>query len=132
VLPHSELQVAYARSGGPGGQRVNKVETKVVLRFSVAQSRALDAAQRAGLLGRLAGRLTSTGELVVHASRFRERGRNEADARARLAAILRAALIPPKARRPTRPTRASKARRVAQKRLRSRAKHERRWQGEET
>ncbi|MEW6072135.1 MAG: alternative ribosome rescue aminoacyl-tRNA hydrolase ArfB, partial [Planctomycetota bacterium] len=106
VLPAAELRVRAARSGGPGGQRVNKVASKVVLSFSVAESQALGERRQALLRERLAARLTRGGEIVVHASRHRERRRNEEDARERLAALLREALRPRRARRPTEPTEA--------------------------
>lgn len=126
VLPPAELRVTYARSAGPGGQRTNKVETAVVLRFSVARSAALGEIRRGRLLERLSSRLTRAGEIVVHASRYRERSRNLRDARERLAALLRAALSIPRARRPTRPTHASRRRRLEDKRRRSERKRQRR------
>ncbi len=126
VIPPDELAVSFARSGGPGGQNVNKVATKVVLRFSVGASRALGETRRARLTRRLAARLSRAGELVIHASRHRERARNLEDARERLARMLREALTVAKARRPTRPTKASKERRMDAKRRRAQLKRERR------
>jgi len=126
TIPAAELSVETARSGGPGGQNVNKVETKVRLRFDVAGSRALAPAARERLLERLASRLTRSGELVVEASRHREQARNEADARERLAALLAAALAPRRKRKKTRPTRASRERRLEAKRKRGSLKSERR------
>jgi len=125
VLPPEELSVAFARSGGPGGQNVNKVATKVVLRFSIEASASLGETRRARLLGRLASRLTGSGELLVQASRYRERGRNLADARERLAAILREALQVQRPRRATRPTAGSKRRRLEAKRRRGELKRRR-------
>ena len=115
LLPPDELQMDFARSGGPGGQHVNRTESKVALRFDVAGSRALGDVRRARIVERLASRLTREGEIVIHASRFRERSRNIEDARERLAEMLREALVPVKPRRATRPTRASKERRLTAK-----------------
>jgi len=126
TLPSEELDVSYARSGGPGGQNVNKVETKVVLRFSILNSRALGDTRRARLQKRLAARLSGQGELIIHASRHRTRARNLEDARERLAALLKDGLATQPSRRPTRPTRGSKERRLKQKKSRGQIKKDRR------
>jgi len=130
LIPERELSLEAARSGGPGGQNVNKVASKVVLRFSVRASRALGERRRALLEERLAGRLNKNGEVVIHASRHRERSRNEQDARERLAAMLREALRTPKKRVATRPTRASKRRRLADKRRQAEKKRGRQELGD--
>jgi len=132
TIPGDELIVVTSRSGGPGGQNVNKVETRVTLRWSLTGSRALGVAQRERLLTRLASRLTTDGELVLHVDESRSQARNRLLARLRLAEVVRAALIVPRKRRATKPTRASQQRRVAGKQRRSEIKRGRgRPQGED-
>lgn len=104
---------------------MNKVETKAVLRFSIPRSRALQEHHRERLRSVLAARITTSGEIIVRADRFRDRGRNLADARERLAGLLAKALLVPKVRRPSRPSRGAVARRLESKRRRSMQKRER-------
>ena len=124
-IPDGELAESFVRASGPGGQNVNKVASAVELRFDVAQSPSLPESLRARLLARRDRRLTAEGVLVIQASRFRDQARNREDARERLAEILRAALHVPKKRVATKPTRASKERRIASKKKRAQHKQTR-------
>jgi ribosome-associated protein len=116
TIPGDELAIAFSRSGGPGGQNVNKVSSKVELRWNPTTSAALTADERAWLLERLKRRLTSDGTLIVTSTATRDQLKNRDDATAKLALIVRAALDRPKPRRATKPSRAAKRRRVADKR----------------
>jgi ribosome-associated protein len=119
VIDDSEIEESFIRSSGPGGQNVNKVSSAVQLRFDARRSRALTDAVAVRLM-RLAGsRLTQDGVIVITAQRHRDQARNRADAQERLAALIREALIPPTPRRATRPTLASKKRRLEGKAKRS-------------
>lgn len=125
VLPERELSWQFSRSGGPGGQNVNKVETKVELRFSPATSDAFNETQRAQVMQRLQGRLTNAGELVVVSDRYRHQLRNRQDALKKLITIVRAALKQPKKRRATKPSRGAVQRRLTEKKQRSETKRRR-------
>ena len=124
-IPDGELAESFVRASGPGGQNVNKVASAVELRFDVAQSPSLPESLRARLLARRDRRLTDEGVLVIQANRFRDQGKNREDARARLAEVIRAAQFVPKKRIATRPTRASKERRIDAKKTRSKVKQTR-------
>ncbi len=125
VIPGDDLMVIAVRSSGPGGQNVNKVATKVELRFDLANTTALPAPVKARLAAACRGRLDAEGRVIITSEATRNRIRNLADAREKLAALIREALVPPKPRRPTRPTRASKERRIDDKRRRASVKRER-------
>ena len=126
TIPAGELSIAFARSGGPGGQNVNKVSSKVDLRWNPTTSAALPDDDRARLLEKLANRLTTDGELIVTSTLTRDQVKNRDDAASKLALIVRAALHREKARRATKPSRAAKRRRVEGKRHRAQIKANRR------
>jgi ribosome-associated protein len=120
VLSEDELEERFIRSSGPGGQNVNKVASAVQLRFDVRRSPNLTELARSVLL--LGGGLTRDGVLVITAQRFREQERNRADARARLVEILRRAATPKKPRRVTRVPKASRQKRLENKKRRAETK----------
>jgi len=131
VIPDDALQMEFVRAGGPGGQNVNKVSTAVRLRFDPARCAVLTEAVR-DRLRRLAGRrLGRTGLLTIEAQRHRTQEQNREDALNRLAELIRAALVAPRPRRPTRPTLGAKRRRLKTKHHRSAVKGARRAPGDE-
>jgi ribosome-associated protein len=130
VIPASALDIRFSRSGGPGGQNVNKVETRAEVRFDLAATGLLEPGERARALARLAPRLTKDGVLAVACDRTRHRERNLREALFRMGEVLRGALERPRPRRATRPTRASRERRLDAKRRRAAVKRARRATGE--
>ncbi|TMQ03912.1 MAG: aminoacyl-tRNA hydrolase [Deltaproteobacteria bacterium] len=122
VIPGEELAIAFARSGGPGGQNVNKVASKVELRWNPTTSAALGPDDRAWLVERLRSRLTSDGTLIVTSTATRDQRKNRDDATEKLALIVRTALHRPTPRRATQPSRGAKRRRLVDKRHRAEVK----------
>lgn len=122
VIPDSAFQWKAVRASGPGGQNVNKVASKVELRVDLAQIRGLDQAARERLRNLVASRLDAAGQLLVTSQRTRDQGRNLEDAKEKVRELVDRAFVVPKTRRPTRPSRAAKARRVDAKKLDARRK----------
>ena len=128
VIPEGELSWRFSRSGGPGGQNVNRRETQVELVFDVASSAALGPRQRARVTEKLAHRLDSSGRLHVVASQARMQGQNREIALERFRRLMAEALRPdPPKRRPTRPSRQATERRLSSKRRRADQKRARAW-----
>lgn len=115
AIDEGEINESFVQASGPGGQNVNKVATAVQLRFDITRSPSLPNDVRHRLLSAAGRRATQDGVLVLTARRYRTQERNRADARERLLALIRAVATPPATRRATRPTAASRERRLAEK-----------------
>ncbi len=125
VLADHELRFSFVRASGPGGQNVNKVATAVQLRFDAARCASLSEEVRRRLRHLAGRRMTTDGEIVIDARRFRTQEQNRQDALERLAALIRRAAAPPRPRRKTLPGAAARERRLAAKKRRSRLKAQR-------
>lgn len=125
AIPETELVERFLRADGPGGQHVNRTESAVELRFDVRASVSLPEEVRERMLARRDRRLTTEGVLVIQGRRFRDQGRNREDVRERLVELISAATVAPIKRVATKPTRASKERRLAGKQQRGQVKQTR-------
>jgi ribosome-associated protein len=115
TIPDDELRFSYVRSSGPGGQNVNKVNSKAVLRWSVAANTSVPEDVRGRFVAKYQARLTVDGEIIVTSDRYRDQGRNTDDCREKLRELLLAVAVPPKKRRPTKPTKGARERRLKSK-----------------
>ena len=122
AIPDEELRFGFARSSGPGGQNVNKVASKATLHWSVASSPSLPDDVRQRFLAAFPSRITKDGDIVISSQEYRDQPKNIASCLDRLADMIRQVAVPPKKRKPTKPTKGSKVRRLANKRLRSETK----------
>lgn len=125
-IPLKEFQFTFARSSGPGGQNVNKVNTKVTLHWPVTETDSLPSAVRERFVERYPRRINREGQLVVTSERFRDQGRNVADCLNKLRDLILAVATAPKRRKPTKPTKGSRERRLQSKRQKSEKKQARR------
>src|SRR6185437_8108978 len=125
-IPEEEFSWSFVRSGGPGGQNVNKVASKAVLRWNLTASPSVPDDVKDRLRARQHQRITSDGGLLLTSQRYRDQERNRLDCLEKLREMLRAAAMPPKPRRKTKPTRGSRERRLADKRRRASIKATRR------
>jgi ribosome-associated protein len=130
-IPESEFHFTFARSGGPGGQNVNKVASKAVLHWDIAASASLPEEVKARFAQHFGSRITTEGVLVLDSQRFRDQAKNVADCLEKLRDMLTRSLHVPKKRRPTKPSRSSKERRLEAKRHVSKQKAHRRKPGVE-
>ena len=126
TIPAGELALSFARSGGPGGQNVNKVSSKVELRVDLSRVTGLDDAARARLMNAARAMLDAEGWLLVKSQKTRDQRQNLEDARDKVRVLVEQALVRPKTRRATKPSRGSVERRIAEKKARSRIKRDRR------
>jgi ribosome-associated protein len=125
-IPEEEFSWSFVRSGGPGGQNVNKVASKAVLRWNLAASPSVPDDVKSRLRERLPSRITNEGDLLITSQRYRDQERNRLDCLEKLREMVRAAAMPPRVRRKTKPTRGSRERRLADKRRRASIKASRR------
>ncbi len=128
-IPDTEFSFSFARSGGPGGQNVNKVNSKAVLHWDVTRSPSLPSAVKQRFVNRYQRRLTTEGVLVLNSQRYRDQGRNVLDCMEKLRELILEVAVAPKKRRPTQPSKGAKQRRLQGKREQSEKKKFRRRPG---
>jgi ribosome-associated protein len=125
TIPASELRFSFVRSSGPGGQNVNKVNSKAQLRWSIVRSEAIPEELRPRLSARLAARITEKGEIVISSQRYRDQAKNIGDCLTRLREMLAAAAAVPKRRKKTKPPRSASESRLRDKRVKGEKKRNR-------
>lgn len=131
-IPDHELEWSFVRSGGPGGQNVNKVASKAVLRWRAAGTLAgIPHAALERMRSRFPSRFTADGDVLVQSQQYRDQDRNREDCQAKLAEMIRASLVEPRPRKATKPTKGSQRRRLADKRRHSDRKRGRRVSGDD-
>ena len=126
TIPASEIEFSYSRSPGPGGQNVNKVNSKATLKWDITRSESVPESVRARFIELFGTRVNNEGHLVLYSSKYRDAPRNADDCIEKLSDMLRSAAVKPKRRIPTRRTRASQRRRLDSKRQQSEKKQSRR------
>jgi ribosome-associated protein len=114
-LPYAELEFSFVRSSGPGGQNVNKVNSKAVLRWNLTDTTCFRVEDHLRIMTKLSTRLTAEGDLIVTSDRFRDQKQNKDDCVEKLIEMIEQAIAVPKARRKTKPTRGSKRRKLESK-----------------
>ncbi len=125
AIPRREFRFTFVRSSGPGGQNVNKVASKAVLRWSITASEAISEPVRTRLLSKVARQINDRGELILTSQRYRDQGRNVDDCLEKLRTIVLNATKVPKRRKKTRPTKSSREARLGEKRVQSEKKRRR-------
>ena len=131
IIPQSELRFSFVRSSGPGGQNVNKVNSKAQLRWSVTRSESLPEDVRGRMLSRYARRINDRGEIVLTSQRYRDQARNIGDCLTKLREMLAAVATPPKRRKKTRPPKSASESRLRDKRAKADKKRSRSDRGDD-
>lgn len=122
TVPKEEITYSYSRSSGAGGQHVNKVNTRVTLRWHVVNSKSISEGLKARFIAKFSHRLTSGGEIIISSEKFRDQRRNQEDCNLRLLNLIEQASTPEKPRRKTKPTRSSQQKRLDSKKAHSHKK----------